>query len=845
MMFGGGSAGGAMIGTGIAFYLQDAFSANADKISGKWKQLTGITEASTAIITSCVNKIKLGFAGLAIGAALVAPFVAGLKVTAKLEDQLADVRKTTGMTADEAERLKQQLFEIDTRTDISDLIGISAIGGQVGVAQKDILAFTESVDKLSVALGDEFTGGAEEVSKTMGQLRNIFSDIKSDDISADLLHIGNAINELGAAGFATGPVVSDFANRIGGIGIPLGLTTGQVLGLSATLQELNVNAERGGSAVGRIMQKMLNDVDGFAKIAGVSANEFRRIIASKNPEEGLFGAFKQVVQGTSAFGNDAVKLAETLDQLGLDGIGTAEVFMKLRSSTEMLDEKVLLANGALGETSSILGEFNTKNTTFNAQVSKMQAGFKRLADTLGKSMVPLMKPLVNLLTLAVNKLAQFANTKFGKIIMTTVLALGLLTMGMGAFLMISGKVKLMVSKLGVNFLGMSVNEAVAATTTQILAASMRKLMMSIAPLLVEILPLVAALAVIAGVVILAKKSMTEFNKVVNGQREAAEGWYGVLQKIGGILTAVQEIWASATEDGFSFSKKTGDALNKLGIFDFVVSLGTWLVRLKAMFSGVADGLFTIFKGVGQAVMWVIKQLDKLAVAFGFESLSKNLSDIKLWIQAGKILGYVIGVILVAAIALITLQFAFMILAMLPIIIIIGLIIAVIYYWNDIMDWIGNQINNVVNFIVDLFWDYVDFMFSLPGMFVEWGVQLVDSIWQGILSSWGWLKEQFLDLLRDLPGGSILLDFFGVGGSGGEESTGGGMSTGNGGGSLTPQGVGNTNFRAGQMGGATNTTTTKSEKKETKEVVKSVNLKIGSKEFKGMIDEEDRDEDDRN
>ena len=66
-------------------------------------------------------------------------------------------------------------------------------------------------------------------------------DIKTDDVGTDIMHISNALNELGAAGFATSPVVADFASRIGGVGITLGLTSGQVLGLSATLQELNVS----------------------------------------------------------------------------------------------------------------------------------------------------------------------------------------------------------------------------------------------------------------------------------------------------------------------------------------------------------------------------------------------------------------------------------------------------------------------------------------------------------------------------------------------------------------------------------------------------------------------------
>ena len=83
-------------------------------------------------------------------------------------------------------------------------------------------SFTEAVDKINVALGDEIGGGAEGVAGTIGTLRNVLGDIKSTNVADDLMIIGNALNTLGAAGFATSPVIADFANRIGGVGIPFG-----------------------------------------------------------------------------------------------------------------------------------------------------------------------------------------------------------------------------------------------------------------------------------------------------------------------------------------------------------------------------------------------------------------------------------------------------------------------------------------------------------------------------------------------------------------------------------------------------------------------------------------------
>jgi hypothetical protein len=85
----------------------------------------------------------------------------------KLSDQMADIRKTTGMTMEEVEGLSSSLSQIDTRTSTSDLRQMAIVAGQLGIATEDVLGFVEAVDKTAVALGDEFTGGAEEVASTV------------------------------------------------------------------------------------------------------------------------------------------------------------------------------------------------------------------------------------------------------------------------------------------------------------------------------------------------------------------------------------------------------------------------------------------------------------------------------------------------------------------------------------------------------------------------------------------------------------------------------------------------------------------------------------------------------
>jgi TP901 family phage tail tape measure protein len=350
-------------------------------VEQRLQQIKQEAKATRDAFTQVSTTMK-GWVGVAVGS-LAAQTIQGMLIgvvgkiqntidaNAKLSDSFADVRKTTGLTVIEMELLNKKLGEIDTRTSRMDLLGIAAIGGQLGLEKSEILSFTETMDRLSVALRQDFGGDAALVADRVGRLRNTFTDIKTAKVDEDLLNIGNALNTLAAEGQATAPVITDFAGRIGGVGITMGLTSGQVLGLSATLQELNVKAERGGTAVTRILQSMTTNTKAFAQVAGMDLTTFTNRVNND-----LMAALVAVAEGTAKGGQQATAMGEILKDLGLQGSGVSEVMAKLGSNTDLLRLKMDRATESLKATDSIMDEFNLKNTNMAANLEKIQ---KRLA----------------------------------------------------------------------------------------------------------------------------------------------------------------------------------------------------------------------------------------------------------------------------------------------------------------------------------------------------------------------------------------------------------------------------------------------------------------------------------
>ena len=320
---------------------------------------------------SVFQEIKTVALGVTVGNTITAItqsitgfFQQAITGAAKLSDELADIEKATGLTAKQVEGLNGQLGKINTRTATSELRQIAIALGQAGEVAN--AANITALDRINVALGDEFGGDTREIGNVLSVLRNNLSDIKSQDYAKDVTAIGNALNELGANGLATAPVVTDIANRIAGVAQTFGVTSGEILGTAASFQELGINVERGSTAYIKLLQKMAGNTETFAKVAGLSVKEFEKLL-----NEDINEALLKVAEGTKTAASNNKEFAAVLASLETEGAGASELLSKLAANGDLVRQKIDLATKSLQSNSSIIEEFNKKNETLGAQYDKL------------------------------------------------------------------------------------------------------------------------------------------------------------------------------------------------------------------------------------------------------------------------------------------------------------------------------------------------------------------------------------------------------------------------------------------------------------------------------------------
>lgn len=315
---------------------------------------TFISNASGGLLGGGMSAFALGGVAAA-GVAATSLMKQIISLNAEIDGIQANVRKTTGLNSDAVERLTTGLKNLDTSTTLQDLLKISIEAGRFGVTgEEGVLKFTEAVNVLNIALGDEFSGGVSETTNTVAKLSNILfgATTNGTELAQNFQFIGNALNELANNGAASAGEIADVATRIGGVGKAIGLTQGDILGVSSAIIEMGINAERGGTAFVKLNQNMRENLDKFAKVTGVAKDELHKLLDT-SPIEAINLVISKLV---SKSGGSATELITLLDELGLKGTGVSEIFFKWADNQELVNDRIKTGNIAISETNGLLKE---------------------------------------------------------------------------------------------------------------------------------------------------------------------------------------------------------------------------------------------------------------------------------------------------------------------------------------------------------------------------------------------------------------------------------------------------------------------------------------------------------
>jgi TP901 family phage tail tape measure protein len=317
---------------------------------------------------------------------------------ASMDEEMTNVRKYTGQTADEVERMNEDFKKMDTRTAREKLNQLAGDAGRLGITATSLVEeFVDGADKINVALGDDL--GDEAVSQ-IGKLAQMFGEDKTKGLRGAMLATGSAVNELAQNSSASAGYLVDFTARVAGVGKQAGFTQAQIMGLASVLDQNMQQDETAATAVQNLLAKMFQDSAKFAKIAGLNVKEF-----SKTLKEDANGALLQFLAALRSKGGFA-QLAPMFEEMKMDGSRATGVLTVLADKLDDIKVAQDLATKSYAEGTSVINEFNTQNESVQAQLDKAKKRFQDLAIELGQKLYPAARLCISSASLTVHILSS-------------------------------------------------------------------------------------------------------------------------------------------------------------------------------------------------------------------------------------------------------------------------------------------------------------------------------------------------------------------------------------------------------------------------------------------------------
>lgn len=273
----------------------------------------------------------------------------------ELSDSMADIQKTTGLTAEAVAELGTEIDKMDTRTVQQQLYELAASAGQAGLSSReDILGFVRAADQLTIALNELGNDGVN----TLLKISNLTGDGKLLGTEKALLAIGSSINELSAASAATAGPITEIISRIGSIASVSKLSMADMAALGATLDELGQEAEVSGTALTTFITALQTNTRSIAMATGLDDKELERMMKAGDTMDAIVMVLEKL--GSMGKEEGMKALAPILKEFGSDGERLNRVLSSLSQNTDILRARVDLSREAYEEATSVTEEAMVK-----------------------------------------------------------------------------------------------------------------------------------------------------------------------------------------------------------------------------------------------------------------------------------------------------------------------------------------------------------------------------------------------------------------------------------------------------------------------------------------------------
>ena len=275
-----------------------------------------------------------------------------IKKNFEYSSSLTDIRKVSGLTMQDVNKLSEELAKIDTRTSIDGLAQLAYEGAKLGMGKYGVdgmAQFVKAADKINVAIGEEM---GEEALPALSKMVETMGLIPKMGIEKAMLATGSAMFKLSSTSTSTSTNIVEFAKRLTGVSRTAGITADQLLALGSASDSLFLMPEVSATAMSKFIVALQKNHNLIEKDLGIQQGTIKNMYAAGHAMD----AIVLVLEKMRDKGNMNA-LGSIFKDLGSDGQRLITAMVTMSKNVDVLKDHLYESKEAFEEATAVTNEY--------------------------------------------------------------------------------------------------------------------------------------------------------------------------------------------------------------------------------------------------------------------------------------------------------------------------------------------------------------------------------------------------------------------------------------------------------------------------------------------------------
>lgn len=275
-----------------------------------------------------------------------------IKKNFEYSSSLTDIRKVSGLTMQDVNKLSEELAKIDTRTSVDGLAQLAYQGAKLGMGKygvEGMKQFVAAADQINVAIGEEM---GEEALPALSKMVETMGLIPKMGIEKAMLATGSAMFKLSSTSTSTSTNIVEFAKRLTGVSRTAGITTDQLLALGSASDSLFLMPEVSATAMSKFIVALQKNHNLIEKDLGIQQGTIKNMYAAGHAMD----AIVMVLEKMRDKGNMNA-LGGIFKDLGSDGQRLVTAMVTMSKNVDVLKDHLYESKEAFEEATAVTGEY--------------------------------------------------------------------------------------------------------------------------------------------------------------------------------------------------------------------------------------------------------------------------------------------------------------------------------------------------------------------------------------------------------------------------------------------------------------------------------------------------------